>query len=36
MEWAYIQISSLVVIIALVAYIAMADHRLNKVKSTDK
>lgn len=35
MEWAYIQIASLVAIVALVAYIARADHLLNKEKSAD-
>lgn len=32
MEWAYIQIASLLGLIAFVAYIAYADSKLNHVK----
>lgn len=30
MEWAYIQIASLVVIVSFLAYIGIADYRLSK------
>lgn len=36
MEWAYIQIASLLGLIVLVSYIAIADHRLNKARQDER
>lgn len=35
MGWAYVQIASLVGLVMLVLYIAVADYRLNKEKETN-
>lgn len=36
MAWAYIQIASLLGLVMLVLYIAVADHRLNKDQKTQR
>lgn len=36
MEWAYVQIASLVAIVLFACYIAVADYRINKEKNVDQ
>jgi len=36
MEWAYIHIASLVVLVVMALSIAAADHRLNKARQADE